>query len=364
MSDAPLIDDLEISTFRVPTAGPEADGTLRWDATELVVVHASAGAVHGMGYSYTAARPAAALIRDKLADCVVGKSVMDIPALWQRMNEVLRNIGVPGLGMMAMSAVDQALWDLKARLLDLPLASLWGQARQSAPAYGSGGFLTYSDQQLHSQLEGWLDQGFASMKIKLGADSKDAEHRVALARQAIGEDVNLMVDLNGACDPRSALSLMGQLAEYRIAWLEEPVSSDNLAGLHWLRSQVSPETAIAAGEYGWDVRYFRRMLEAGAVDVLQADATRCGYSGFLRAAHVCEAFGVPLSAHCAPGIHLPLALAVPGFEHQEYFHDHVRLESMLFDTAHSLREGSLWMDEGCPGHGMQLRNADAERFRL
>ena len=364
MSAVPLIDDLEVSSYRVPTQGPEADGTLEWDATELVVVHLSAGAVHGMGYSYTAATPAAALVREKLAPCVVGRSTEDIPMLWRDMQRTLRNVGVPGLGMMAIAAVDQALWDLRARQLELPLSALWGQLRTSVPAYGSGGFLTYSEEQLEAQLRGWVEQGFAAVKIKLGAEVSDAERRVDLARRAIGPDVSLMVDLNGACDRRGAAAMLARLAPYEIAWVEEPVSSDDLAGLRWLRDLVPSGTAIAAGEYGWDLRYFRRMLEAGAVDVLQADATRCGYTGFLGTAHLCEAFGVGLSAHCAPGIHLPLARAAPVFTHQEYFHDHVRLEAMLFQTNHRVEAGQLQPDEDCIGHGMRLLRSEAEPFRL
>lgn len=364
MSAIPLIDDLEVSAYRVPTQGREADGTLDWDATELVVVHLGAGAVHGMGYSYTAALPAASLIRDKLAPCVLGKGAMDSPLLWQEMNRVLRNVGVPGLGMMAIAAVDQALWDLKAKLLDMPLHALWGKARSSVPVYGSGGFLTDSDEQLNTQLEGWLQQELTAVKIKLGADPDDAERRVALARRVIGPDVSLMADLNGACDVHGAMAMLVRLAKHQVAWMEEPVSSDDLAGLARLRDRAPAGTAIAAGEYGWDLRYFRRMLDAGAVDILQADATRCGYTGFLRTAHLCEAFGIQLSAHCAPGIHLPLALTAPLFAHQEYFHDHVRVEGMLFQTTHKLEAGRLWADGECPGHGMQLLRTKAEPFRL
>ena len=371
---------VEVDCYRIPTDAPEADGTLSWQATEMVVVHLQAGGpkgletgsekrpekrqVKGLGFSFTAARPAAALIKHQLQDCLIGKSVFDIPARWTEMNHRLRNAGRPGLGLMAIAALDQALWDLKAKLLQLPLPALLGQAQPSVRAYGSGGFTTYSDAQLTHQLERWLGQGFRSVKIKIGADAAQTEHAIALARQVIGPDIQLMVDLNGACQQSDALALAHRLAPYNLCWLEEPVSSDDLAGLHWLRNRVPAGTAIAAGEYGWDSIYFRRMLEAQAVDVLQADATRCGYTGFLQAAALCQAYGVPLSAHCAPAVHAPLCVAVPEFRHCEYFHDHARVEALILDTGTSLRDGQLWPDLTRPGHGIELRRSDAERYRL
>lgn len=280
------------------------------------------------------------------------------------MNDRLRNIGRPGLGLMAIAAVDQALWDLKARLLDLPLSALWGRARASIPIYGSGGFVTYSAVRLQRQLEGWLEQGLTSVKIKVGDDVDQAEQRVMLAREVIGPEIHLMVDANGACRTREALALAECLGEHRVCWFEEPVSSDDLEGLRWLRDRVPENMAIAAGEYGWDSQYFRRMLQAGAVDVLQVDATRCGYTGFLHAAELCAAFNVPLSAHCAPALHTSLCVAVPGVRHAEYFHDHVRLEDMLFDSGDSLHGGELWPDLDRVGHGIELRRADAEPYQI
>jgi L-alanine-DL-glutamate epimerase-like enolase superfamily enzyme len=363
-TDFPHVQAIDVACYRIPTDAPEGDGTLRWSETELVVVHVEAGGMVGMGYSYTAALPAARLILDKLSPAVVGRCVYDIPALWGEMNDRLRNIGRPGLGLMAIAAVDQALWDLKARLLDLPLSALWGRARASIPIYGSGGFVTYSAVRLQRQLEGWLEQGLTSVKIKVGDDLDQAEQRVVLAREVIGPQIHLMVDANGACRAREALALAERLGEHRVCWFEEPVSSDDIEGLRWLRDRVPEDMAIAAGEYGWDSQYFRRMLQAGAVDVLQVDATRCGYTGFLHAAELCAAFNVPLSAHCAPALHTSLCVAVPGVRHAEYFHDHVRLEDMLFDSGDSLHGGELWPDLDRVGHGIELRRADAEPYQI
>lgn len=359
-----LIDNVKVTALRIPTESPEADGTLAWDATELVVVHVEAAGESGMGYSYTAAKPAAALVESQLAPCILHRNAFDLPKHWLTMQQRLRNLGRPGLGMMAIAAVDIALWDLKAKLLNVSLAQLIGAADTSVRAYGSGGFTSYADMQLQEQLAGWLAQGLSAVKIKVGADLNEAIRRVALARSVIGNDAQLMIDANGAYDARSALQLIDAIKPYNVSWLEEPVSSDDLAGLAWVRDRAPGSMAIAAGEYGWDAGYFYHMLAAGAVDVLQADATRCGYTGFQQAAALASVFHIPLSAHCAPALHAPFCVTLNGFLHLEYFYDHVRIESVLFTGMASLGEGRLGPEIERPGHGLSLSQTVAEGYRL
>jgi L-alanine-DL-glutamate epimerase-like enolase superfamily enzyme len=254
---------------------------------------------------------------------------------------------------------------LKARLLDLPLCRLLGMARECAPVYGSGGFTSYDDRQLQGQLGGWAEQGFGMVKMKVGREPQDDPARVATARKAIGDRARLFVDANGAYSRKQALRMAQAFAEYEVAWFEEPVSSDDREGLRLLRDRGPAGMDIAAGEYGYDSWYFRRMLEAGAVDVLQADATRCaGITGFMQASALCQAFQVPLSGHCAPSIHAHPACAAPPLRHIEYFHDHVRIESMLFDGALTARDGALHPDLSRPGFGLEFKRADAERYAI
>ena len=147
-------------------------------------------------------------------------------------------------------------------------------------------------------------------------------------------------------------------------WFEEPVSSDDLDGLRLLRDRAPAGMEIAAGEYGYDLPYFRRMLEAGAVDVLQADATRCaGITGFLRVGALCEARSLPLSAHCAPSLHVHPAARCAGFRHLEYFHDHDRIEHMLFDGALTPVDGALRPDLPAPGTGPRVQARGRRAFR-
>jgi len=281
------------------------------------------------------------------------------------MVRAVRNIGRAGVAATAVSAVDAALWDLKGKLLEAPVARLLGMARRSVPVYGSGGFTSYSDERLAEQLCGWAAEGLRWVKMKVGTHPERDLERVRAARRAIGERAGLFVDANGAYSRKEALAFAERFAELGVLWFEEPVSSDDLDGLRLLRDRAPAPVDVAAGEYGYDALYFRRMLEAGAVDVLQADASLClGITGFLQAGALCEAFGLPLSGHCAPALHLHVACAVPRLRHLEWFPDHVRIESMLFDGAPRAEGGAIRPDLSRPGLGLELRRQDAERYAV
>ena len=351
-----------MSTYRIPTDSPESDGTLAWNSTTLVVVRAHAGNVTGLGYTY-ADTATAVLVHDVLAKAVEGRDVMGPVACWNAMVRRTRNLGRPGIVSMAISAVDTALWDLKARLLNLPLVTLLGAVRDAVPVYGSGGFTSYSERKLQSQLHGWVQQGIPRVKMKIGRHAAADVGRVRAARKAIGRDTELFVDANGAYSRKQSLSQAQAFAEFGVKWFEEPVSSDDLQGLRLLRDRAPAGMDIAAGEYGYDLTYFQRMLEGQGVDVLQADATRCGgFTGFLQVAALCQAFHVPLSAHCAPALHTHVCCAATPLRHLEYFHDHVRIERMFFDGARPPVNGELQPDLSRPGMGLELKRADAQRF--
>ena len=316
--DVPIA-DLSTQAYLIPTERPESDGTLQWHHTTLVVVEASAGGQRGLGYSY-ADVSTANLIQEMLADVVVGQDAMAVSDCWLAMVEAIRNLGRPGIASMAISAVDAALWDLKARLLNLPLVSLLGRVRDGVPIYGSGGFTCYSIKELQDQMSGCANDRFQYVKMKVGRDPGGDPERVRAAREAIGRGIDLFIDANGAYGRKQALMLAETFVESGVRWFEEPVSSDDLEGLRLIRDQGPAGMDITAGEYGYDLFYFRRMLEAGAVDVLQADATRCGgITGFLQAAALCHAQPIPLSAHCGPSIHVHPGCALTPVRHIECF---------------------------------------------
>jgi L-alanine-DL-glutamate epimerase-like enolase superfamily enzyme len=352
------------AAYRIPTDFPEADGTYAWDATTLVVVHVAAGGLSGVGYTYADAA-IIALIGGPLRQAIERCDSFDIVSTWTAMQRTVRNLGRSGLAACAISAIDAALWDLKARALNLPLATLLGRCRDRVRIYGSGGFTTYSDAQLKTQLSDWVERdGCRFVKMKIGGEPERDPARITHAKFAIG-DRELFVDANGAFSVKHALELARNCSQADIRWFEEPVSSDDLDGLRLMRERSPESMDIAAGEYIYTLDDARRMLEAGSVDVLQADATRCGgITGFMQIGALCEAHHTDLSAHCAPAMHRHIGCAVPRVRHLEWFHDHVRIERMLFDGAPIAAEGSIAPDLGRPGHGIEFKRKDAERFRL
>jgi L-alanine-DL-glutamate epimerase-like enolase superfamily enzyme len=358
------VEDLSVTAYTIPTSEPESDGTLEWNSTTIVVAEATAGDRVGTGYTYSDVS-AAVLIDSVLSEVVTGRDALDIPGAWAGMVGSIRNIGRPGVASHAIAAVDVALWDLKARLLDLPAVEVLGAGRESVPVYGSGGFTSMSLDALHEQLAGWVEQGITRVKMKVGRDPGADEERVRTARKAIGDSAELFVDANGAYTRKQALEMASVFSNYGVTWFEEPVTSDDLEGLRLVRDRAAAGMEIAAGEYGYDAPYFRRMLETGAVDVLQVDATRCaGITGFLQVDALCHSHTIPLSAHTAPSIHAHVACAAQSTRHIEYFHDHVRVEDLLFEGVLQPVGGELVPDVSRPGLGIGLKRSEAVRYQV
>ena len=355
------IERLDVHACTIPTDEPESDGTLEWDSTTIVLVEAHAGGETGLGYTYCDAA-AAQVVGSQLADAVRGADPMDVRAAWLAMGRAVRNAGRPGIAFCAVSAVDQALWDLKARLLGVPLVALLGAAHESVPIYGSGGFCSYSDERLQEQLGDWAAAGIPRVKMKIGREPEHDPARLDAAREAIGDDVELFVDANGAFQPKQALAWAERYAlEWSVTWFEEPVSSADLEGLRLVREHGPAGLEIAAGEYAYVPADFRNLV--GCVDCLQADVTRCGgITGLLSAAGLANAHGLDVSAHCAPAISAHAFCAVERRRHLEYFHDHVRVERLLLDGVPEPEAGVLRPDRSRPGNGLELKRTEVERW--
>jgi L-alanine-DL-glutamate epimerase-like enolase superfamily enzyme len=362
MTKGNTIDRITTMVLTFPTdPGPEADGTLEWSATDMLIVLAHVRDMQGIGYSYTNAG-AADVVEDTLKPRIIGKNAFDTNLCWLEMCRAIRNEGDSGLAMMAVSAVDVALWDLKAKLLGVSLAALLGPARTHIPVYGSGGFTNYTNSRLASELGGWVEAGIKQVKMKIGYDTVTETKRVKTARDAIGQDRGLFVDANGAYDRKQALAIAHALMPYNVTWFEEPVYHRDFAGTRYVRENSPPGLEVAAGEYGFEKTYFRRLVDGHVIDVLQADATRCGITGFMQASELADAHSVPFSSHCAPSIHVHTCCAARTARHVEYFHDHVRIEQIIFDGALKPVDGSLTPDWSRPGLGIDLKAADARKY--
>jgi L-alanine-DL-glutamate epimerase-like enolase superfamily enzyme len=354
---------VNVSTFTIPTDFPEADGTFWWDKTTLVLIEIAAGNDIGVGYTY-GDEAVASLVHSSFAKLLEGKDALANTENWSALIWKVRNLGRAGVCSMAISAVDNALWDLKAKLLGLPLAVLLGKCRDRVPIYGSGGFTTYSIRQLQKQLGGWAERGIGMVKMKIGSDPGADPDRVEAARESIGPEAGLFVDANGAYVRKEALAMAQLLEREQVSWFEEPVHHFDHEGLRLMRDRAPATMEISAGEYGFRLGYFLDLLKAGAVDVLQADATRCGITGFLQAATLCESYHIPLSSHCAPSLHIHPGCAATPVRHLEYFHDHVRIERMLFEGFIEPVQGQLKPDRSRPGLGLELREDEARLFRI
>ena len=359
--DGPRISGLTTAVYRFPTPEPEADGTLQWDATTAVTVTLTGGGRTGLGWTYSSPA-AAAVIHDTLAGAVRGRDAFDVAGGWSAMRRACRNLGTRGLVMQAISAVDIAWWDLKARLLDAPLATLLGHCRTQVPIYGSGGFTTLSDTQLAEQIEDWQEVGCTAMKIKIaeswGTHIDRDLARIEWLRARAGGHTQLMVDANGGYRVGDARRVGAALDDLGVTWFEEPVSSDDTAALAALRAALRCD--IAAGEYAADLYDVRALLPA--VDCLQLDATRCGgFTGWLRGAALAQSQNLQVSAHCAPSLHAFVAAAIPNLRHVEWFVDHARLEPLLVDGLPDARGGALHPDHTARGHGMTI-SRQAERW--
>jgi L-alanine-DL-glutamate epimerase-like enolase superfamily enzyme len=355
------VERLDVSAYEIPTDQHEFDGTFEWDSTTIVVVEAHAGGETGLGYTYA---PAAAgkLVEEKLAPEVEGADATAPAEIWETLGRVLRNAGRPGIGAMAVAAVDCALWDLKARLLGVALVDALPRAHDSVPLYGSGGFCSYSLERLREQLGGWATDGLPCVKMKISREPERDPERLDAAREAIGDEVELFVDSNGALRRNEALGWANRLRrDWGVTWFEEPVSSADFEGLRLVRHGSPAGIEVAAGEYGFVLADFRNLL--GCVDCLQADVTRCGgITGLLQAAGLAAGAGLDVSGHCAPQLSAHALCAVPNLRHLEYFHDHVRIESLLFDGVLEPKNGELRPDRSRKGHGLELKRADAERY--
>ena len=362
------VETVEVLAYTVPTDGPggkEADGTLEWESTTCVVILVSADGHTGLGYTYGEAATAA-LIDGKLAQLVLGADALAPAATWRAMSEQLRNAGRPGVGMMAISAVDIALWDLRARLSGRALCRELPSFHDAVPIYGSGGFCNYPISRLLEQLEGWVAEGIPRVKLKTSRYPAEDPARLAAVRWAIGDEPQLFADANGALSRKEALFWASAFREeYGISWFEEPVSSDDVTGLAMVRAAAPPGLEVAAGEYGYVLTDFARWLGADAVDCLQADVTRCGgITGLLQVAGLAAAHQIDLSAHCAPALSAHALCAVERMRHLEYFHDHNRVEHLLFDGVLVPKDGELRPRPDDPGLGLELRRSDGEKYQV
>ncbi|MGQ4517037.1 enolase C-terminal domain-like protein [Streptomyces sp. DW26H14] len=303
--------------------------TLRTDATQtfvrqetILVTVETADGLRGTGYSYTIGTGGSsvlALLRDHVAAGLVGRDARDIEGLWTRMLAATRATAFGPLTSLALAAVDTALWDLRCLRAGEPLWRLAGGAHERLPVYDTeGGWLHLPVDALVENVRAARDRGLRGAKLKVGRPTavEDAE-RLAAVRAAVGPSFELMVDANQSLSGAEAIRRARAYEPYDIAWFEEPMPAEDVAGHERLARSTS--VPVAVGESIYSVGHFAEFLRAGAAGIVQVDVARVGgITPWLKVAHAAEAFNVRVAPHFLMELHASLACAVPAGMYVEY----------------------------------------------
>lgn len=356
------IDKLEVKYFEIPTETPERDGTLEWLSTGLVTLELYSGSHKGLGYTY-ADRATASFLVEHALPYLKGKDESQHFLMLDVLKRKYRNLGNAGVTSMALSAVDIALWDLRASVLNISIQNLLGIRRECTPFYGSGFFLDDNSQDLMRQLEKFQNMGIDSFKMKIGDGFNSDISRMKDMRMRIGDEASLFVDANGYYGHKEALELSREMEKFNVSWFEEPISSDDINGLQFLKDRFPFKVNLVAGEYCYQITDVLRLIESKAVDIIQVDATRCeGVTGAMRASQLAHAYNLPVSTHCAPLLHGNIGLSLENLYISEHFYDHTRIEEKYFTHKGSYIDGAYWPSSDQIGFGWDLNSQTREHL--
>ncbi|MCH8115744.1 MAG: mandelate racemase/muconate lactonizing enzyme family protein [Chloroflexi bacterium] len=262
------------------------------------------------------------IIERELKDLFIGEDPFNIEKLWNDMFWRMRNYARKGVALQALSSIDIALWDLKARALGLPLYRLLNPRYESVPVYGSGGWTNMTEEELVEEALGFVERGIPRYKMKVGKDFGNAERedvqRVAAVRKAVGDDVEIYVDANMGYNVKQAIRMSHKFEDYDVRWFEEPILADNVEGF----AQISRATQIpiATGENEYTRHGFKELIVHGGVDIVQPDVGRVGgVTEWMKVASLADSFGLSIAPHGVPNVHLQLCMAIPNLKVVEYF---------------------------------------------
>jgi len=331
-------------------------------AVVLVEVETDAGHT-GVATGQSPMRP---FIHQVLEGALIGADPFETEKIWNDMFWRVRGSGRKGVAFQAISAVDNAVWDIKAKALGLPLHRLLGSMHARVPVYGSGGWTNWSTGDLVRQQLAWVERGFKAVKVKVGRDFGRDEaadvRRVAAVRKAVGDDVTLYIDANNGYYAKQAIRLAEEYKRLGVAWFEEPVLADDIPGLARVAAQTT--IPVATGEHEYTKFGFRDLMTAGAADIVQADIAQLGgVTEFMKVAHMSEAFNLPLAPHAWCLLHLHAAMAVPNLMVLEWLDLEEQGIACFFADAATPRDGYIEPDDR-PGNGLVIDPHAVEKFRV
>jgi len=348
--------------LRIPLSPPIADSTHILNAIDLILVEVTAGGVTGSCYMLSFDYAPALLkgfVDQELKRHLIGAEADDIRGVFERSMRVCEYVGQCGIAMWGISAVDTALWDLLGRRLGVPVSLLWGRYACAVPVYGSGGWISYSEEKLGDEIRHYLARGFRGVKIKIGGPSEDWDvARVKTVRELVGPDVLVMVDANQALTLSRAIRTAKRLEDYALTWIEEPLPRDDIEG--YQRLAASTSIPLAAGEREYGAEPFRRLIAARAISVVQPDLLRVGgVTGWRLVAGLAEASRLSLAPHFYREYDVHLAACYPNLIGIEWFD---WLDPLLVHPL-ELRDGMVVVPDR-PGFGVQFRAEALKEYEV
>jgi len=311
------IKKVEVNLVPAPVPSGFSDATRDVEMIGYTIVRITTDqGLEGFGLTYheVGGEATKCLILNDIAPKLIGMDPLQNEVIWQNFFHYLRGVGRKGLMFCALSAVDIALWDLKGKILGLPLYRLMGGNKNKVPVYASGGWTSYCDEQLVDEIKSMVDQGYNMVKFKVGVEGgkkplRDVK-RVSKVREAVGPNIGIMLDANNCWDSSTAVRFANLVKEYDIMFLEEPVFADDIPGL--ARFKRGTDLPLASGEHEYTKFGARDLVMNSAADIIQMDATRAGgYTEMIKAAAITEAWNLKFAPHAMENIHIHLVSAIP-----------------------------------------------------
>ena len=359
------ISGFETCVVNIPREeGPLGGGPGSLGADFVTLKMRTGDGIEGIGYAGFASGIMTKALKnalDALAEQTVGRDPMMVEAVGQKLMAMAGGGAPAGLVTRAVSAIDVALWDIKGKALGQPVYKLLGGFRDRVPTYASGHlWRTYDADALAETGPKLVEQGFRAMKFRMGAEDTLAKDltRMRALREAVGDDVDIMVDINQGWDVNTAIAAGKEIAEQNLFWLEDPVNHQDYDGLARIADAL--DTPIAAGEYHYGIMPFRHMLEHRSIDIVMVDLLRAGgLTQWIKVAHMAEAFNLPVVSHLAPEILAHGVAAVPNGLTVEYMPWSVE----LFQQSPKIEDGLLVLPEA-PGLGLEFDEDALARFKV
>ncbi len=350
--------------LRTPADNPLVVGVPQEGFREFVTLELDTEeGIQGIGLTFFGGplTPALREAVDNLCQLIIGVDPLPVEAVADRLRLAASSAGPEGIFTLAMSAIDIALWDIKGKALNQSVCSLLGGCRDRVLTYASGALTRPLNlEYLEEAGPRLVQKGFRQMKTQMGAEPTAQREvaRIRVLREAIGEDIDLMCDINQLWNVNQAIDIGRRVEEYHLFWLEDVVARDDYPGLARVADALT--TPIAAGEYVYGIRPFRHMLEARSIDIVMVDLLRVGgITQFRKVAGMAEAFNLPVVSHLIPEIQVHNIAAIPNGLTVEYMPWSLR----LFEDTPAIEDGEIVVPDR-PGLGLKFDQDAIKQFQV